>query len=1093
MGERKTRADADLAYQAISAQLMGWEEVDDQSEVHNEGSNYEDMSPHLPAYTSPVKNVQGTLASSNLDEKSPTSPQESSTQNNGKMDSASTEGGREIVLTKEETSLIQFAPKGKDINSNKNAIYAENEQYHQVFQKYLEQKRNLEDRMTIAANEETLMILEEKTNDKENLHEELRAIEVQLLEQLVKISSSCGQRSSDPNRKADAEKEYDTWSLMLQLLKNHGIEGLLQQEEKFQSSNVQAAWRSAPTDFFQTELFPAQMVHKALTFPLDLATSPNMPVFEASIFTLQRRYTILQWLESIYAAHFPPDAILPPFRKDIMWRNSLKINKQTKVPLSIDTSINELHPLDCQDDADLLRGVLVYLQSGQMMEAKKLCIESGQPWRAATLMGGMYHGLQHIESDEEEEEERADDMEIEEERKYTDNRAVEEVGNPQRRQWKKQCQLVSQQLEKVLQSTSQSSSPNSNSLAVVYEAALFAILARDVPRAVSNPWMRNWTSTLWIYMSALVDATCDSLLEAHAIMRLAKGKRYPYPGTTERFEESVNDYADSLSTLRNESVVLTAMATSPYESVKSEATLDPYRLCCSAIFMGQNAIIDYILQFVVPRCLPKDRTGDEFLSTHTLRFVAHFTILMQFGYGDRLLPKNREQSVHESSFHHEMMLVLRRYIESLTQQRHLPLVALYTSLLPYDDLVETYSELLSGIDDDKDRGLTLLLARENFHSGVDLAILRKVVRNSLVKKSLNNESPLKIALKQGDAQTGSFVSILSHDYKRMRSVMWFCFYPEHRLDSIIFANSLLRRLLIESLSPIKQTTSTDLSIAAEKISACKIFLSQLFPMDSRDAAEDSLMHILANNGSLSADEIELLRLTADASLNEHSALIAFLEAHTAFEDWRQVIAICQESQPSNPQITPEGRLSSWSAAEIDIARQNEIRKFNRTMAELARTAIHCTFTAQQKLMNVLYFDGGWMDPTGGTGLQIVGPSCPSEWAMAERIEEMKTLQSVLLPLTVFMLHSVLDGAASWANNFTLGASTTLDDIKKLLVDIDDLSCLEPAFWQRRALLISDMVASDESGLSKQFSSVDLANFLKCMAEAAVKLSSYLGC
>jgi hypothetical protein len=814
----RSRVDADLAYQAIQAQLnAGWGDSDDDDEDNAAGGGYADdsmmaddtqeaavntstmsavsgdtlfSSPMASSFASPTPfGKMGTTpaktpgsTSSGLTTTFRSSPVRTpagpssfagftpnptpSQQGQSQFPvSPSTGGDLEEAPQEQQLQLITFPMNNnnKSLNSkpqDKNKTFAENEKYHTAFQLYLEQKSSIEERLVVLKEEqqhldEHAMVVVGGENDipgeqeRTQLRDQKCDIELQFMQQM---SEMCADRESDRAKHNfdDSEsaaannnnnKEYDVWTLLTELFQNHGIEGLLLDSDNHgsSSSNVQAAWRSAPSDFFQIEIFPAQMVHKALTLPA--VTTNSKSTFGKTIFTLQRRYTVLQWLEHIYSAHVPSDAAtLPPYHKNTMWPHTLGLGganhrqSQTTQTLTIDRPSSVLHPLDGKDDAELLRGILVYIHSGQMPDAKDLCMEAGQPWRAATLSGGQYHGLQRADTDKEEGDDDNEDDDsnnaMEEEKKDVEAGAVMvETGNPQRRQWKKQCQLIAQSLEKVLQQAERSGSATA-SPAVTYEAALYAILARDVPRAVSNPFLRNWTSTLWMYMSALVDGTCDSLLETQALMRNTKGKRYPYPGTTEVFgESSLNDYADSLQSLKSEEVVLNAMATSPYDAVKQEATLDPYRLCASSILIGKQAVLQYIVDYVAPRCQAQVPNQQQ-LSPETLRFAAHFVLLIQCSYGGEF-STILSSSSQDETIEQNMMLIVQRYIESMISQRHLPLVALYTSLLPFDALVETYVKFLSVIHNEEDRRTTLDQAREQFDLGVDRIILRKVVRNAL--------------------------------------------------------------------------------------------------------------------------------------------------------------------------------------------------------------------------------------------------------------------------------------------------------------------------------------------------------------------------
>ena len=144
--------------------------------------------------------------------------------------------------------------------------------------------------------------------------------------------------------------------------------------------------------------------------------------------------------------------------------------------------------------------------------------------------------------------------------------------------------------------------------------------------------------------------------------------------------------------------------------------MDPYRMMNASVFMGKEAMYQYFMEYVYPSCLAAE--GATTLPHDTLRFAAHLILLLRCSFPDDMaLPED------------EMLMVVQAYIQSLVEQRHLPLVALYTSLLPPEMLIDTYVSFLLEVDEEEERQMTLDLARENFSDGLDLLILRRVVRS----------------------------------------------------------------------------------------------------------------------------------------------------------------------------------------------------------------------------------------------------------------------------------------------------------------------------------------------------------------------------
>jgi len=328
-----------------------------------------------------------------------------------------------------------------------------------------------------------------------------------------------------------------------------------------------------------------------------------------------------------------------------------------------------------------------------------------------------------------------------------------------------------------------------------------------------------------------------------------------------------------------------------------------------------------------------------------------------------------------------------------------------------------------------------------------------------------------------DAASSVF-SIRSSDLRKLLGIRWFCFYPEHQKYGIVLVNTLLQQLLLAAESDLLLGFS--LRTAGEKLSACKILLTQFFPIDSRQVAQEYIAMFFASNNE-SEDTLERLEHAGNAAFAEHSALISYLEAHTAYEEWRKVIAVCEQSQPTPPWSNERIAAAGWNAAEKEIAAQQEYRLYRHKMAALARTALQMTETAQRTLLHVLEFPGGWLD-LSSTKMNLY--NSPEEWEVDKRETEIRSVQKLYLPHALFMLHSVWDGAASWASKFSAGVDVARE--RELFHEFET-SYFEPEYWHRKALALSEMVASEESLLQETLTREELEHFLKLMAESAVNL------
>jgi len=789
-------------------------------------------------------------------------------------------------------------------------------------------------------------------------------------------------------------------------------------------------WRDSD-DFVDVNLYPAQMVQKALT--IDPSSSKLSQSFQDTLRVLQRRVTIVQWIEACIARQ--SQVLIPPRKKNVAM--SCKPTTRPTEYLHLDTPF---YDDIIAEESELLKVVVTLLQCGDIDGAKQCCRDAGQSWRAATLLGGQYYGLAVGEEET----------------------SMTVIGNPNRMQWKKQCQLIGQSLFQKYRNEGTSSS-NGVSY-VVYEAALYAILSRDVPRALQNPVLQSWNTRLWISFSALVECTLDQLLEYHTTAQSAIGVKFPF-SSSNTWPHQHQEYVDITTTMDEGEIIHALSSTAKQEQDNN----NPYKMLISSAIMGKEAIYNYLMQYVYPSC--------QQLSHDTLRFATHFMLMLRFSFSEEL---------PELPYNDEMMFVLKTYIKSLLEsQKNLPLLALYTSLLsPTDMLVNTYVSccLLDSVNNSKDddyndiaatRRMMLDLARKHFADGLDLIILRRVVKSILDEPDDDNEYAVVTAALLNSTE----VSITCSDLRKLQAIQWLCFYPEHRLDGIVFANALLRRLLLQvSAGEDVFTLIKD----TDKLAVCKCFIGGFFPPDSRAVAEGFVKAFNSND-----EGNEYSSFTSDficsAVVAEHSALIAFLEAHQAYEEWCSVITSCEQNQP--PLWSPLLPLanSGWNAAEKEIASQQEYRSYRNKMASLARTVFRTTETTQKKLLHVLEFPGGWLDYQVCGVSNIMQDNIPEEWALERRETEMFSLQEFCIFRSLIMLHSVLDGTSSWVGRFSAGIDVAQErDLLHGFVDLLSTEC-----WYRKCMELSKLVLDRD--LQKHIPREQLKVFLKLMAESAVNL------
>jgi nuclear pore complex protein Nup107 len=118
--------------------------------------------------------------------------------------------------------------------------------------------------------------------------------------------------------------------------------------------------------------------------------------------------------------------------------------------------------------------IFQYIRRGKLDEALELCQDCNQPWKAATLMGGIFHGDPLIDAEK-------DGM---------------HGGNQNRSLWKAACYALANEtsIEK-------------------YERAIYGALAGDVNTVL--PACKTFEDVLWAYFSAIIEGKFQKVTFIH--------------------------------------------------------------------------------------------------------------------------------------------------------------------------------------------------------------------------------------------------------------------------------------------------------------------------------------------------------------------------------------------------------------------------------------------------------------------------------------------------------------------------------------------------------------------------------------------------
>ncbi|XP_032220612.2 nuclear pore complex protein Nup107 isoform X2 [Nematostella vectensis] len=266
--------------------------------------------------------------------------------------------------------------------------------------------------------------------------------------------------------------------------------------------------------------------------------------------------------------------------ESVCWENTLhELQHGRSRPGSLRPIVSEMDPdapvrqrrpladLDMEDEARLLRYLFVCIRAGKFEEAQRLCIESGQSWRAATLEGWKLYHDSNMEG-------------------VADNGKLQEIeGNPNRDIWKAM--------------TWNMASEDKFSL---YEKAMYAVYCGNLTQLL--PAGNSWEDYLWAYYKVMVDVRVEQEL------RLNSRKDRP-------LEPLPSAYWDQVLTPEK---VFAELKACPNETIRRSAEL-PHHVIQTCIILND---IDGLLEI-----MNKWLNGDEKPSNHMLRFMAHFVLFLR--------------------------------------------------------------------------------------------------------------------------------------------------------------------------------------------------------------------------------------------------------------------------------------------------------------------------------------------------------------------------------------------------------------------------------------------------------------------------------
>ena len=858
--------------------------------------------------------------------------------------------------------------------------------------------------------------------------EDVVALEEADLKYLDSLASICFTRSKEMSTTDCTEGNF--WDLLL-CLRSRGLASLFYCVNG--ESPPELKLNADPKTMI--DAYPADVVNACL------GSSDGKP----SSLPLERLNAALEWIQACHYRNWQnmlahdyqdsDDPVLPPPRRRTMWPSTLEEMKRTNnYQFHPDAPLNSRSPSptgvslnssDEMDDARLLRACFILIQSGRPDQAIELTKQCGQPWRSISWLGG-----EALDS--------------------------EGNGNPTRRLWKRQCRKVLPRMMSMVHDEGKTLHSSS-----AYEAAILAVLSDSLDCATENPVFATWEDGVHAILSAERGIIQENVLLSHddARAEILGGKTFPYPGMEGGNDIGPEGFDGDMSAALEK---LDGWAGGKFR----EASGEPYRNGMRSFLIGQEALKDYIMECSA-LAIEMNMENDENVSF--LRFVVHLVV-----YVEMVLPELTFQMVLPDGISNDDSLrdvLILKYIKHLSSMRDLwGYVPLYTSLLSNESILDTFSEFLIHVHNDKERQIMLSQARDFFDAGLDRYILRNVVREMIQcdhtqwRRSIGEDEPP--------------VGVTPADARMMRSVLWLCYYPEHYPDALVCANMLLRRFMLES--------GSDDHHNKQFLYSSKLLTGQILPKDIID---------ITGAYSSAIDETIAGRISIQMAQNlqaEYLSIKRFVQAHTSYLHFIDAIT---KSSPCHQ--SERKTMKGASTYETEIALKMERNAFRQKKIGLCKTVIEYATKASDAIMAVLTFGGGWLVDQTLSGDEIVDISDEAR----DRLEEMKQIRSIFVPMAIYMLYEVLNKTAMWMEQIVhdtidqfdsagvemlFSLFGTFDEPDKVAAELLRSSRASPAYWHKKAISLSSIVANDGHVLHQAMSSDDMKNFLILMADSQTR-------
>lgn len=1040
--------------------------------------------------------------------------------------------------TDDSLSATPPTPFDNPNDNEVNSIYLESldgdyRPYHEALQSFIASETNLYDNISTSSEGQN-------SSKQKAIQSKLKSIQLQYMNRLMRSNydrSTLIQQNDDEmeyiSTTRHLEKEGHLWSLLIHLL-DTSAGNFVFWNQNLASSNGKSQLLPKMIHSFITavvnenvEIDPAQMLQLIEAYfqydddDDDVEGGAKYPKHVSLPLIVKRRQVILAWIESCHNRSISALDVLNLHgeRKDkIMWKDTLtQLESKQKSSSNIfgggggasyqsakdkiDTfhpdapiqlqmksrsrASNPLYGSDGATETYLLSTFLSLLKAGRLADALEICREYGQAWRVAAWDGNSPHGYEEIVSYDEN-----SDMEIDNDGETKMIR----VGNPQRAFWKRSLWYASQSMHSLLvRNNTEKQMLASGSL--VYEAAITSILADDTSTALKNPiFKRHWMDMVWVYYKGKQARFMEEIYCKHNDAKRSSFQRNnngeegsTLPEGTEFEQEEKEQLASTEEIgLMSDEVFLRNLEQKYVDKDVEDEDLS-WRPGVCAFLSGIKDVKSYLISNIETLLAGAndnqnnaggDGDANQYDQEALLRFIFHLVFLL-----DSL--SSEDESL--ASFREEVIVPYRNdllylYIKRL--MKHKPLwkfTCLYTSLLPMEEMINSLTDFwMKSIHDDKSRRVILNQARGNLSEGLDLVILRKVVRQSIYTNSFSETGSIEMfptsimrKLRSADRR------LHQDDLIKIHSVHWLCIHDEHYADALVCTNMLLRQLFLHADEDAKEDEIGDWSNDV-KLRTAKIFVSKLLPHDLMqkaingggicDSNDNNINEIDANNMCL--EEFESYQ-------QEFQSFGSFLEAHNAYEAWKDVIV----TLPATTEFRSEGKFEEGSL-ESEIAIKMDKRNYIQNKRKNGLALIKIAEASYQRMMEVL--EGGFLY-TRPTEAGVVFTLDETR----QRSEEMHAIQMKCLPVAVFLTYRILTETAHWMNEFFedilhIFKGEALDILARIhMIQDDDESTSPylPESWHAKASMLANLINEDET-LAACFSQEDIEYFQSLMDETA---------